>query len=275
MPGLITGFVPTGINHTPFGIKLEYYFYEFVNTLLLVATRDPRIEEIDRTIKAFNLSIREISRSIGMSHTALRHWLESPSARPRDDEQVDRVLNLVREKKGKLSTQSQTGRQSNTTPVYTGTELNLDSAQLNRLLEMTSRTQITVEVVDPKELWSAKNVTTKMIIGSAYPGAAGRAIQLSDGIGNNLFPGQTLVFRRKEDDYLAEDLYMIFSNGEQELIGWFDPLKDSRSIQTTTGSVPLSDWKATHEAFAVMWGKFGELTENRVSLKGIGPSTRI
>ena len=277
-PGSITGFDSTGTNYTPSGTKLEYYFYEFVNTLLLVAAKDPRISEIARIFNTYRFSIRTIAKEAGLSHTAINHWLRSADPRPRQGEKVDDVLRILRREEQKFSTSDKNSRQSDTKTPYNTSSANLDSAQLQQLHSLTEKVQIEVQVTPVDKPWSAKGVQTKMASSSAFPGAAGRPIQVDGALGDNILPGQVVIFRPKEDDYIVEDLYMIFEHkddADQSVIGWFDPQKDSRMIQTMGGPMPVSEWKATHEAFAVMWGKFGELTEYRISTKGIGPTTRL
>jgi AcrR family transcriptional regulator len=249
-----------------------------VNTLLLVAVKDPRITEIARIFNTFRFSIRTIAKEAGLSHTAINHWLRSADPRPRDGDKVDLVLTILQREERKLSTLPNNSRQSDTKTPYNTSSANLDSAQLKQLQSLTEKVQIEVQVVPVDKPWSAKSVPTTMINTSAFPGAAGRPIRLDGNLGENILPGQVIIFRAKEDDYISEDLYMIFVNKldeDESVIGWFDPQRDSRTIQTMGAPMPLSDWKPTHEAFAVMWGKFGELTEYRISAKGIGPSTRL
>lgn len=248
-----------------------------VITLAYVAN-NPKLVEIIRIVTEHNLTPRRLALEVGVTPTTLDYWLKTPSANIRDSAKIDKLLELCRQKHQELSTLEKSSRQSDTKTPYNTSLANLDSAQLQQLHSLTEKVQIEVQVTPVDKPWSAKGVQTKMASSSAFPGAAGRPIQVDGALGDNILPGQVVIFRPKEDDYIVEDLYMIFEHkddADQSVIGWFDPQKDSRMIQTMGGPLPVGEWKATHEAFAVMWGKFGELTEYRISTKGIGPATRL
>lgn len=223
------------------------------------------------------IGTREIERKTGVRHSTLNSWKSKPDTKihTNSNSKVDAVLAILLEEERKLSTSTQKSRQSSTNPSHTQSTLaNLDSAQLERLVAAEAEIEFKAMIVPVNQVWSAKSVMTKIKVGSAYPGAAGLAIQLDGQLGN-IRQGSVLIFR--ESDYAdPEGKYLLFqslSDPDSQLIGWIDKEKSGTLIQTVGGEFPLNEWKVTHLAFAVMWGS-QKLLSSMVSPSGITRSSK-
>lgn len=231
---------------------------------------DPRLEEIGRIIRRFNVSVRGLARELGISHTAIYYWIENPSARPHDTSKVDEALSVLRDRynfptPAKVPVDKQTSVYYNELP---------DSARemMSVKLDMV---ELRTYVVPVNRSWSAKDVAKRMRFGSAFPGAAGLAVQLEAPLGN-IRQGSVLIF--KETDYPVPNVYVLASDqsgSESMVIGWIDPNKSGSKLQTADGDeYDLSLWRVTHFAHAVMWGVNESLDDFRYSKTGIGPTSR-
>lgn len=247
-------------------------------TTLVPVADDPKLLEIAQIITELDLSRRALAHAVGITPSTLDYWIATPSARVRDRSRVDTMLKLVREKRDEFSTNKNTSRQIDTTLPYNLQLAKLDSAQLETVRLMSQPIEFEAVLAPTGQEWSAKKVQTKMRKGSAYPASMGMAVQIDGKLGQNIRNGCILIFKEKEDDYLAENVFFLLerqNDSDIKTIGWFDPILSTTHIQTEYGQLPITEWKATHFAWCVMWGGLTQISDSRVSETGIGPSMRL
>lgn len=64
-------------------------------TIVFVATLDPRVNAIERLLSSLGLSVRWLAGRLGTSHTNVRNWLQGDG--PRDRSMLDAALTVLRE----------------------------------------------------------------------------------------------------------------------------------------------------------------------------------
>jgi hypothetical protein len=201
-----------------------------------------------------------------MSPTAIRYWFKV-GATPRDESLLELALvRLNEEVAKKFSTPAQlTGKEQ--TGVYYNNST--DSASSFDPAALFRSQQVTAWVVSPNSAWSAKSMSTKLFTISAFPGAAGLAIQFTEEFAG-FRRGSVFFFR--ETSYPSDGIILLLESitGDQSYrIGWIDPSISGSDIQSAEGVVNLSEWKLTYYCFAVGWGPGDQVNDGKWSSNGI------
>jgi hypothetical protein len=236
---------------------------------------DPRIAEMMSLMEELswlpaNLHQRLVAtfpEHQGIALSSVTRFLNGQVARPSKPWVSDAISLLKREKERKFST-SVTIPGNMQTSVYYNSEK--DSARnIQDLAASLSLPQnVLASVISPGAPWSAKNVATRMIIVSAFPGAAGvgPVVQIDGKLGEHL-PGSIFFF--KETAYPTPGIILLFEgqdDPDQKLIGVIEGSK----IVSEGMINELSDWKVTHFAFAKGWGTGDQISNGNWSSAGIG-----